>query len=122
MEGTIKVPDKPKATIVRGVVLCSRCHFECELEVQTIGAIIDQELVKMREREEQEMRISVMRSIEKEASRNIVQRLRGDSQPKNLSEVFRNCEASEEVEDKEAKMPRWKEAKPPQPSYIGGDV
>ena len=61
--------------------------------------------------------MNIMREVEKETSRNIFQRLGGDSQPKNLSEVFRNYEASEEVEDKEAKVLRWKEVRPPQPSY-----
>ena len=63
-----------------------------------------------------------MWAAEKKTSKNVFQRLGGDSQPKGLSEVFRNYEASEEVEDKEAKMPKWVELRPPQPSYVGGDV
>ncbi|KAM1104093.1 hypothetical protein ACFX19_012699 [Malus domestica] len=63
-----------------------------------------------------------MRAVEEETSRNVFQRLGGDSQPKNLSEVFRNYEASEEVEDKEANIPRWVDARPSQPAYTGGDV
>ncbi|KAM2996537.1 hypothetical protein FF2_043351 [Malus domestica] len=50
------------------------------------------------------------------------QRLGGDFEPKNLSKVFINHEASEEVKDKEAKIPKWVEVRPPQPSYEGGDV
>ena len=121
-EGTLRIPEKPKATIVKGVVLCSKCHSECELEIPAAGAIMDRELIRMREKEKKEKRISTMRARELETSRNVFQRLGGDSQPKNLSEVFRNYEASEEVEDKEAKVPRWKEVRLPQPGYTGGDV
>ncbi|KAM1329106.1 hypothetical protein ACFX2F_013305 [Malus domestica] len=63
-----------------------------------------------------------MRTVEKETSRNVFQRLGRDSKPKNLSEVFRNHRASEEVEDKEAKIPRWVEVRLPQPSYECGNV
>ncbi|KAM1037578.1 hypothetical protein ACFX2C_032382 [Malus domestica] len=55
-------------------------------------------------------------------SRNVFQRLGGDSEPKNLYEIFRNHETSEEVEDKEAKIPKWVEVRPPQPSFEGRDV
>ena len=121
-KGVMKFPEKPKATIVKGVVLCSRCHYECELEVLTAEAILDHELVKRKEKEEQERRMNIMQTNEKKTSRNVFQKLEGDSQPKNLSEVFRNYEASEEVEEKEAKVLRWKEVIPPQPSYVGEDV
>ena len=53
-EGTIIFPEKPKAVIIKGVVLCSRCHCEYELEVPTAGAILDRELIKRKEREEHE--------------------------------------------------------------------
>ena len=33
---TIKLPEKPKVTIVKGVVLCIKCQCECELEVASI--------------------------------------------------------------------------------------
>ncbi|KAM2658160.1 hypothetical protein EV1_013462 [Malus domestica] len=63
-----------------------------------------------------------MRAVKKETSRKVFQRLEGDFEPKNLSEVFKDHEALEEVEDKEAKIPKWVEVRPPQPSYEGGNV
>ncbi|KAM1315999.1 hypothetical protein COP2_020020 [Malus domestica] len=67
---------------------------------------------------EQDARRSVMRAVEKETSKNVFQRrLNRDSEPKGLSKVFKNYEVSEEVEDKEAKMPKWVEVRPPKPSY-----
>lgn len=53
-----------------------------------------------------------MRAAEKVTSRNIFQRFGGDSEPKGLSEVFRNYEAFEEIEDKEAKMSKWMDVRP----------
>ncbi|KAB2608815.1 S2-RNase [Pyrus ussuriensis x Pyrus communis] len=111
-KGTIKLPEKPKVTIVKGLILCSKCQCECELEMPASEVIIDQELIRRREKEEQETRRSIMRAAENETSRN----------PKNLSNVFRNNEASEEVEDKEAKIPKWVEVRPSQPSYEGGNI
>ncbi|KAB2618151.1 receptor-like protein 12 [Pyrus ussuriensis x Pyrus communis] len=116
------LPEKPKIAINKGVVLCSRCQCECEPEVPTIEAILDQELIMRREKEEHENRANVIRAVKKETSRNVFQRLGRNSQPKNLSEVFRNYEASEEVENKEAKTPRWVDVRPPQPSYASGDI
>ncbi|KAB2600538.1 receptor-like protein 12 [Pyrus ussuriensis x Pyrus communis] len=90
--------EKPKATIIKGL-----------LEVPTSRAIIDQKLIKKREIEEQEACRSIMRATENETSRNVFQRLGGDFEPKNLSEVFRNHKASKEVEDKETKIPNvWR--------------
>ncbi|KAM2602285.1 hypothetical protein TB1_039703 [Malus domestica] len=66
--------------------------------------------------------MNIMWAAEKETSINVFQRLGGDSQPKNLLEIFRNYEDSEEVEDKESKTPRWVDVRPPQPSYASGDV
>lgn len=63
-------------------------------------AIIDWELVRRREIEEQDARRNVIQATEKETSTNVFQRLEGDSKPKGLSKVFRNYEAYEEVEDK----------------------
>lgn len=60
-----------------------------------------------------------MLTSEKETSKNVFQRLGGDSERKGLYKVFRNYEVSEEAEDKEAKMQRWVEVKPSQPSYHG---
>ncbi|KAB2636835.1 S2-RNase [Pyrus ussuriensis x Pyrus communis] len=94
--------NRPKATIVKKVVLCSKCQCECKLEVLTSRAIIDQELA----------RISIMRVAKKETSRNVFPRLGRDSQPNGLSEVFRNYEASEDVEDKEAKMSKGMDVRP----------
>lgn len=113
------MPDRPQATVVKGVVLCSKCQCECELEVPASSTIIDQELVRIKEIEEHDARRSVMRVAEKVTSKNVFQRLGGDSEPKGLSEVFRNYEASQEVKDKKAKMPRWVNVKSPQPSYNG---
>ncbi|KAM2039087.1 hypothetical protein ACFX1T_012569 [Malus domestica] len=60
-EGTMRLPDKPQASVVKGVVLYSKC--QC------------------------------------------------------LSEVFRNYEVSEKAEDKEVKMLKWVEVRPPQLSH-----
>ncbi|KAB2617251.1 S2-RNase [Pyrus ussuriensis x Pyrus communis] len=64
------------------------CPCECELEVPAFGAIIDRELTNT------------------ETTKNVFQRLGGDSEPKGLFEVFRNFKASEEVEDKGVRLPR----------------
>ncbi|KAB2625546.1 receptor-like protein 12 [Pyrus ussuriensis x Pyrus communis] len=71
-EGTIKLPEKLKAAIVKGLVLCSKCQCVCELE----------KLIRRKEKEKQEAHRSIMHAIEKETSRNVFQRLGGDSQPK----------------------------------------
>ncbi|KAB2599602.1 UDP-glycosyltransferase 85A2-like [Pyrus ussuriensis x Pyrus communis] len=92
IEGVIKLSEKPKAAIIKRVILCSR----------SVGPIIDKKLIKRRKEEEHENHMSIMRAAERETSRNVFQRFEGDSQPKNLSEVFRNYEVSEEVEDREA--------------------
>ena len=76
-KGVIKLPEKPKATIIKGVVLCSRCHSECELEVPTTGAILDRKLVKRKEKKEQERRMNIMWTNENETSQNVFQRLWG---------------------------------------------
>ncbi|KAM2577748.1 hypothetical protein TB2_003382 [Malus domestica] len=49
-EEAIKLPQKPKSAIMKGVVLCSKCQCKCELEVITSWVIIDQELIRRRER------------------------------------------------------------------------
>ncbi|XP_048429796.1 uncharacterized protein LOC125472423 [Pyrus x bretschneideri] len=51
-QGTIKLPEKPKAVIVKGLVLCNKCQCECELEVPASGVIIDQNLIRRRKKEE----------------------------------------------------------------------
>lgn len=116
-EGVKRLLELPQAVVIKEVVLCSKCQCECELEVPTSGAIIDQELVRRREIKENDAHINVIRAIKKETTKNIFQRLGGDSEPKGLSKVFRNYNVSEEPGDKEAKMPRWVEVKPPQTSY-----
>ncbi|KAM1660332.1 hypothetical protein EV2_003430 [Malus domestica] len=78
---------------------------------------IDQKKRKRRGKEEQESCRNITRAAKKETSRSLFQRLGRDSQPKNLSELFKNYEASEEVEDKKAETPRWVDVRPPQPSY-----
>ena len=65
------MPDNPKVAIVKGVVLCNKFQCECELEVLASGAIIDQELIRRNEIEEQEIRMSIIRAAEKETSRNV---------------------------------------------------
>ncbi|KAM2369052.1 hypothetical protein ACFXTH_046534 [Malus domestica] len=82
-KGVIKLPEHPKATIIKWMVLCSRCQCECELEIPP------------------------------------TRRLRGDSQPRALSEVFRNQEASEEAEAKEAKGLKEREIRHPQYGHAG---
>lgn len=52
-KGSMRLPDRLLAAMVKGVVLCSKCQCECELEVPILGAIIDQELVKKKVIEEQ---------------------------------------------------------------------
>lgn len=77
--------------------MCSSCQCECELEVPVPGAIVDQELVKKKEKEEQDARRNVLHAIEirQEDTKNVFQRSGRDSEPKNLSKMFRDFEASE---------------------------
>lgn len=69
------MPERPPATVIKGVVLCSKCQCEYELEVSTSGTIIDQELVRRKEIEEQDASRSVIRAAENETSKNVFQRL-----------------------------------------------
>ncbi|KAB2630739.1 S2-RNase [Pyrus ussuriensis x Pyrus communis] len=95
----------------RRVVLCNICQCQCELEVPASGAIIDWELVKMKGIEEQDAHLSNLQATEanKENTKN----------PKNLSEVFRNFEASEKMKDKDVRLPLWVDVKTPQPINHG---
>lgn len=68
---------------------------------------------------EKEAHRNIIRAAEKETSRNVFQRLGGDSEPNGLSKVFRNYE---EMEDKDTKIPRLMDVRPPQPCYNGSDV
>ncbi|KAM1978606.1 hypothetical protein EV1_014898 [Malus domestica] len=45
----IKLPEHPKAAIIKGMVPCSRCQCECELEVPPARVFIDHELIKRKE-------------------------------------------------------------------------
>ncbi|KAM2507671.1 hypothetical protein ACFX1W_029966 [Malus domestica] len=59
--------DRPtEVAIIKWVVLCNKCQCECELEVPAVRAILDQKLIKRREREKQESRRSIMGAAEKE--------------------------------------------------------
>lgn len=44
--GSERLPNRPKAVGIKGVVICSKYQCECELEIPAPGAIIDHELVK----------------------------------------------------------------------------
>ncbi|KAM2796907.1 hypothetical protein COP1_007984 [Malus domestica] len=112
----IKLPKHPKAAIIKGMVLCSRCQCKCELEIPPAGVLIDHELIRRKEEEEErkEAREKAGRTAGRETSRSVFQRLRGDSQLRALSEVFRNHEASEKAEDNEAKGPKEREIWHPQ--------
>lgn len=41
-----RLPNRPKAATIKGVVLCNRCQRKCELEVPALGGIVDQNLVR----------------------------------------------------------------------------
>ncbi|KAM2861181.1 hypothetical protein COP2_026393 [Malus domestica] len=120
-EGVIELSEHPKAVIIKGMVMCSRCQCECELEIPPAGVLIDHELIRKKE-EERKAREKVRWVTEKDTSRNVFQRLGGDSQPRPLSEVFQNYEASEEAEDKEAKRPKEGDTKPPQYGHTGKEI
>ncbi|KAM2647557.1 hypothetical protein TB1_000788 [Malus domestica] len=47
----VNLPEYPRATIIKGMVLCSKCQYECELEIRLTGALIDQELIRRNEEE-----------------------------------------------------------------------
>lgn len=38
--------NRPKATVMAGVVLCSRCKCECDLEIGSNGQKLDEQLLK----------------------------------------------------------------------------
>ncbi|KAM2044877.1 hypothetical protein ACFX1T_009142 [Malus domestica] len=105
-ERIIKLPEYPKAAIIKGLVMCSKCQCECELEIPSAGVLIDHELIRKKEEDtRREARGRSKRATKKDTSRSVFQHLGGDSQPKALSEVFRNHEASDEAE-MEAKIQR----------------
>ncbi|CAL2228502.1 unnamed protein product [Prunus armeniaca] len=43
---TLKTPIRPKATIIAGIVMCSRCKCECDLEIPTDNVKINEQLVR----------------------------------------------------------------------------
>ncbi|KAM1328922.1 hypothetical protein ACFX2F_013137 [Malus domestica] len=74
-----KPSEYPKAAIIKGLVMCSKCQCECELEIPPAGVLIDHELIKREARER------IKQATRKNTSRSVFQRLGGDSQPKALS-------------------------------------
>ncbi|KAM1383688.1 hypothetical protein ACFX2F_035996 [Malus domestica] len=89
------------------MVMCSKCQCECKLEIPSAGVLIDHELIRRKEEDtRREAREKIKQATKKDTSRSVFQRLGGDSQPKALSEVFRNHEASDEAEKMEAKIQR----------------
>ncbi|KAM2229878.1 hypothetical protein ACFX1S_014352 [Malus domestica] len=62
------------------------------------------------------------RTAGRDTSRSVFQRLEGDSQPRALSEIFRNHEVSEEAEDKDAKKPKERGVKHSQYGHMGRKV
>ncbi|KAM1493283.1 hypothetical protein PS1_025447 [Malus domestica] len=103
------------------MVMCSKCQCECELEIPPTGILIDHELIRRKE-EDERMRAheKIKQATKKDTSRSVFQRLGGDSQPKALSEVCRNHEASEEAEDIEAKIRRGTDH--PQYGQMGREI
>ncbi|KAM1759286.1 hypothetical protein ACFX11_008299 [Malus domestica] len=61
----VKPPEYPKATIIKGMVLCSRCQCECELEIPPAGVLIDHELIKMKEEEKRKEACERARNLKK---------------------------------------------------------
>ncbi|KAM1345809.1 hypothetical protein ACFX2H_034945 [Malus domestica] len=117
----IKLPEYPKAAIIKGMVMCSKCQCECELEIPPAGILIDHELIRRKEENERRRaHEKIKQATKKDTSRSVFQRLGGDSQPKALSEVFRNHEASEEAEDMEAKIRRGTDH--PQYGQMGREI
>ncbi|KAM1974781.1 hypothetical protein ACFX15_039633 [Malus domestica] len=119
--GVIKALGYPKAAIIKGMVMCSKCQCECELEIPPAGVLIDHELIRRKEEDvRREAREKIKQATKKDTSRSVFQRLGGDSQPKALSEVFRNHEVSDEAEDMEAKIRRG--ADHPQYGQMGKEI
>ncbi|KAM1285244.1 hypothetical protein ACFX2J_027833 [Malus domestica] len=116
-----KLPEYPKATIIKGMVMCSKCQRECELEIPSAGVLIDHELIRRKEEDaRREAREKNKQATKKDTSRSVFQCLGGESQPKALSEVFRNHEASDEAEKMEATIQRG--ADHPQNGQMGREV
>ncbi|KAM1400648.1 hypothetical protein ACFX2F_027900 [Malus domestica] len=119
--GVIKTTEYPKAAIIKGMVMCSKCQCKCELEIPPAGVLIDRELIRRKEEDvRREAREKIKQATKKDTSRSVFQRLGGDSQPKALSEVFRNHEVSEEAKDMEAKIQRGTDH--PQYGQMGREI
>ncbi|KAM0998256.1 hypothetical protein ACFX2C_008048 [Malus domestica] len=119
----VNLPEYPKAAIFKGRVLCSKCQCECELEIPPTGAFIDHELIRRNEEQKRkEAQEKARRITGRDTSRSVFQRLGGDSQPRALSEIFRNHEVSEEAEDKDAKKPKERSVGHSQYGHMGREV
>ncbi|KAM2004045.1 hypothetical protein ACFX15_027539 [Malus domestica] len=111
IKGVVNLPEYPRAAIIKGRVLCSKYQCECELEIPPTGALIDHELIRRNEEQKRkEAQEKARRTAGRDTSRNVFQRLGDDSQPRALSEIFRNHEVSEKAEDKDAKKPKERSA------------
>ncbi|KAM1999409.1 hypothetical protein ACFX16_006838 [Malus domestica] len=118
----IRLIEHPKAAIIKGMVLYSKCQCECELEIPPAGFLMDHELIRRKEEEERKEALRTRQIAGRDTSRSVFQRLGGDSQPRALSEIFHNHEASEEAEDKDAKKPKEKGVEHFQYGHMGKDV
>ncbi|KAM0974947.1 hypothetical protein ACFX2C_018051 [Malus domestica] len=71
-EGIIKLPEYPKAAIIKGMVMCSKCQCECELEVPSAGVFIDHELIRRKEEDtRRETRERSKQATKKDTSRSV---------------------------------------------------
>ncbi|KAM2692502.1 hypothetical protein EV2_006781 [Malus domestica] len=118
-KAVIRLTEHPKAAIIKGMVLCSKCQCECELEIPPAGVLMDHELIRRKEEEERKETLRTRGTAGRDTSRSVFQRLGGDSQPRTLSEIFCNHEASEEAEDKDAKKPKEKGVEHLQYGHMG---
>ncbi|KAM1936390.1 hypothetical protein ACFX15_013664 [Malus domestica] len=123
IKGVVNLPEYPRAAIIKGRVLCSKCQCECELEIPPTAALIDHELIRRNEEQKRkEAQEKARRTAGRDTSRSVFQRLGGDSQPRALSEIFRNHEVSEKAKDKDAKKPKKKGVGHSQYSHLGREV
>ncbi|KAM1993050.1 hypothetical protein ACFX16_009434 [Malus domestica] len=72
--GVIKTPEYPKAAIIKGMVMCSKCQCECELEIPPAGVLIDRELIRRKEEDvRREAREKSKQATKKDTSRSVFQ-------------------------------------------------
>ncbi|KAM1720610.1 hypothetical protein ACFX14_022140 [Malus domestica] len=122
-KGVVNLPEYPRAAIIKGMVMCSKCQCECELEISPTGDLIDHELIRRNEEEKRkEAHERARRTAGRDTSQSVFQRLGSDSQPRALSEIFRNHEVPEEAEDKDAKKPKEKGVEHSQYGHMGREV